>query len=869
MPKLRGYKAHHFTSIKENINPLSDHNSVVLCTNVESHVKPGIFTLRPPYTLKYLALVDDLNRLDSPVPISFDNFYEKESTGGVEVTVQVQAAQIKAPSNVTGVSYAFNSPIIWMRPFYNGSYWEDRWQWLNETIITNLATAMGSTYKNQVDIQGYFGDLSQWSVVNVTRDTTLPMAILLSAQNSTNTTIWISAFNNNWQSGDVIVLMKNYIPIKYLAEMANVTQQEISFHRIPSKLRIGFGGKVNRIALGIEYVSGTIQMANYAYQAVAPRVVGHELNFANSKKMIVQPYTQINEDNKDFGLNILVAADTVDGFPAGTYYFRMTAVLDGTNEILVCETSIQSIVNQQFFPIPWIRPGSISRRLTSLKIYFGQNNTNTNSIDYYFFKEIDVRLDGNSITEKYWSLNNDGRLVYTQSPAITTNIYTEASAANPVSSTNVLGSWAYFDPVNDPSNMVVEVIGSSPYYISVRNIYAYALASMRVILPAMAIPSPTYTPLSQALISNATYKIIFTCKSAVPMIVTFNVQSLSDSSVTSQVSTINTTTADQTITLYVTMPDFSSVTDPIFLFTVEEIGGVFPTEHFDLRNFQVIQEQTNYLNVGTQLGSLDINQMGYTPTLNLVKDWACALVRKGSTFVASAFIDQLYSTLVFFSPISGDGNSQYDVLIAGKFLDADKDNFRGESIIAMAQLLNTLLLAITEAGGVIIDPDSGETQEVSRGFGIVTKESLRSYRGMLFWASTEDFVATDPSGYTAQAIDEDSVRQFLKSVPDNTKLSACIDKYGSYHVALGKESSVQELLFTKRGWFDQSRDYYPAVMRNGFMDIVWFMDSSGNIFWIPLSSSTPAHIAIDDAGKIATDDDGIGATDDAGGISAF
>ena len=239
MPKLLGYKSHHFSSIKANINPLSDHNSVVQCTNLESHVKPGIFTLRPPYTCKYLAPTDA--RLLNPVPISFDNFYEKTAGDPTEVTIQVQSSTVK--SLVSGVTYTLPSPAIWMRPYWNGSSWTDAWQWLNETIITKLATAMDTTYRNQVDISGFYGDLSQWTAINVTRDSTLPMSVLLSTANMPNTTIWISNYNNNWQSGDTIVLMRNYIPIKYLSSMNSVTQQEISFHRIPSKLRIGFGEK--------------------------------------------------------------------------------------------------------------------------------------------------------------------------------------------------------------------------------------------------------------------------------------------------------------------------------------------------------------------------------------------------------------------------------------------------------------------------------------------------------------------------------------------------------------------------------------------------------------------------------------------------
>ena len=856
MPKLLGYKSHHFTSIKSNIDPIADHNSVVKCTNLESHVKPGIFTLRSPYSCKYLTPVD--SRLVNPVPISFDNFYEKTAGDPTEVTVQVQSATVK--SNISGVTYTLPSPAIWMRPYWDGGDWVDAWQWLNETIITNLVSNPDSTYKNQVVISGFTGSLNQWTAVNITRDSTLPVSILLSDHASPNTTIWISAYNNNWVAGDVIVLMKNYIPIKYLSAMNSVTADKISFHRIPSKLRIGFGGKENCIGLAIQYIKDNLQLDTYSFPHEESSLVGNEHIFANANEMVVTPYTLFNEDNKDFTLDILTASGS---FPAGTYYFRLTGLMDGTDEVLLYETSIVTTTNLKFFPEPLIRCGSFSRRLTSLNVYFGQDN-GTGAIDYYFFKN--YLVSNPIVANKFWHIYNDGTLQFTQTSSIDTNIYTETCSAR-VTTDNSIGSWVV--PTSEPSHADNEIVvtGTTGAYFLTTRVKSGSLAFMfkvGAVLPKTAFAS---------LKSNVLYGFTLTYKATnfAGAAGTVTVSFLLNGIVDSQVQFTALASTSYTVSFNLTSPTFSD-SDTVTIqidYQTPSPYNFYPLDGLSITGFQIIESQTNYLDVGTELGSLDITQMGYVPTLDLVKDWACALVRRGSTFVASAFIEKLYSTLVFFSPVSGDGNPMYDVLIAGNFLDADKDNFRGESIIAMAQLLNTLLLVITEAGGVIIDPDSGETQEVSRGFGIVTKESLRSYRGMLFWASIHDFVATDSSGYTAQAISEDSVRQFLIAVPDNTKLSACIDKYGSYHVALGSDSPIKELVLTKRGWIDQSRTHCPTVMRNGFMDVVWFMDSSGNIFWIPTIGSGISHIALDDTGKIAIDDVADSATDDAGSISAF
>jgi hypothetical protein len=606
--------------------------------------------------------------------------------------------------------------------------------------------------------------------------------------------------------------------------MYYATQQDMSFHRIPSKMRIGFGGKSGRVGLGIEFVSSSIQMADYAFTDIAPKLVGQELLFDYARRMVVQPYTQFNENGKDFGINILTVAGS---FLPGTYYFRMTAVLDGLNEILVLETSIVTTTNLKFFPIPWIRAGSISRRLTSLNVYFGQDN-GTGSIAYNLFMNYPV--SDPLIKNKLWNLDNNGLLQFTQPASIDTNIYTETSSARDPGD-NAVGSWVVpTDEWQHQDNEIV-VTGAAGAYFTTSRIKATGIDfyfQIGMILPSGGLSVPLKSNVLYTLYSQ--YKCTSHDSITCTLVVSFVVNGVKQNSV--QIPAFPGVLTDFSFDMI--SPVFKD-TDTVSIridYISAAPNNLYELDGISITNFKVIEKQTNYLDADTLLGVLDESQMGYLPASSLVKDWGCAIVRGGCSFVGNAFIDQKYPTLIFFSPVSGDGTSQYDVIPddEANILDADKDSFRGETVIALAQMNNTWIAALTEGGGAIINPDTGETQEVPRGLGILSKDSIAYFRGRIFWGSTDDLVATDNSGYNADQIDANSVRDIYKLVPDKTLVTGCIDQYGCYHVGLGLNSVVQELLMTDRGWFDLSREHYPQVLRNCFLGVVWFMDPQGNIY---------------------------------------
>jgi hypothetical protein len=821
---LTDTKIFGFSGIKSNIDPIEDRNSFVRATNLESHVKPGILTLRPTYQLNYPFPVDSLNRISAGKFISFDNYYDK--TFGVEVTVLIQSAQIVS----TIVGYNFNSVNVWIRPYYNGVMWIDAWQWLNECYITQLATAPDATYLNKMDIQGYIGDLTQWTVINVTKDSTIPAAVLLSAQNGTNTTIYTSNYLNNWAINDVIVLMRNYIPLKYLPVMNAVDQREISFNRQPSKMRIGFGGKEGRVALGVEYVNRTLQLSNYSFTNIAPALVGKESSYANINKVIVQPYIQFNENNRDF----LVTLNNVGSgsYAPGTYYFRVTAVLDGFNEVLVSQKSIIcGTDNNKFQILIEVLAGSLSRRLSDINVY-----SSSDGLSYYFWKTLNFSQIGNSLSQSI-ILENSGYLYINEAAQ---NMYTESSAVSP-SDANSLGSWfAALDPFGHATVLSV-VAGTSPDVYAIDAIPSHAFLAISMSLPLTAILAPQ-------IVMNVQYKfeanvfatklsnfffsldVVYPDNTKTTIKDGFTIPILTTDAAYSDLITFTQQDIDNLNSYLAQAGTYAVISVTVF----PQSGSYANTDYMQLGKFQLQQVLLPSLDTTTLQGSLDTAQMGYIPTMNLVKDWAHALVLSGRTYAAAGYVDQSYDSLVFFSPIAGSGASEYDVLPETNFLDSDQDSFRGESIIAISILLNLQLIVFTEGGAVVIDPNSGETTEVARGFGIMAKDSLQKIRDTLIWGSTEDICKIAAStGYEATIVSADSIRDIYNSMADKTYLVSCIDRFGTYRMILQPVDSAQELLLTEKGWLDQDREHHPVVIRNGFLGNVWFMDSIGNIYSIP------------------------------------
>lgn len=817
--RLNDTKVFQFKGISSNIDPLADKNSVRRSTNTESHHKPGILTLRQPYELRYPKPNDVFQRPSEEDFISFDNFYEKTALDQAEVTILVSKAVISAPliSGSRASSYQYNSINIYARPYWTGSFWKDDWLWLNEPFISKVTVAPDVVYGNKIRIAGYIDNMLQWSLINITKDKSTPYAVIRSATNGSNTDLWLSVYNPNFEVDDVVVLMRNYIPIKYLLQNYNVLREEIHFHRIFSRIRIGFGAKEGRIALGIEYVHNTLRLADYNFTATDPTL--DELLFANVNRMIVQPYAAFNEDREDFRLQIISSAGGT--FIAGKHFFRMTALYGG-DEFLVDEKEITIDVTSLFTISPQIRLGSLSRRTSELKVYYSENGD-----DYYLWKNYVVVSDGDTITAPDFVLNNEGYLEAVIN--ITgTELNTEDSAVS-AADINDAGSWIAQSALG---NITLTVIAATNFAIDIE----IASGDFRpyLELPGIALERPLY--------AGKTYTIEVVHKNT-GMSGTFsNVSVYIEKGVRPAaqayfLGTLNYSSSYDTYSLTFVMPS-EIVGDPNdykLSLRMNYDSRVAAIRHYTLESFSIIEEGSETLNAFNEVTTNMLEEMGYQATFNLVRDWQNACILNGRTFVGAAYIDKRYNTNVFYSEISGSSANMHDVIPAGSTYPIDE--YRGEVITGLIVLHNLNLAAFTDAGLVILDPNTGNTFEVARGFGLVVKGSLMLFRGTVIYGSTDDFIRISAAtGYEPIVLSSDSTRDIYNKLTGSQKLqlTACFDRYGAYRVSLAEDAETKELLLTDRGWHDQEREHHPQVYRNGLGGRVWFLND-GDIYAYPFA----------------------------------
>jgi hypothetical protein len=821
MPKnLVESKLMDVLGLERNSNQPNRSQNVMQITNMDTHHKPGTMTLRQGYELRYAAPTDpDLLRIENAEFVSFDNFFDRTAGIGTELTVEVQKGEIVAPT-ISGskiTDYKFRAANIWIRPYWNGSFWEDKWQWLNETWITKITVAPDATYKNKLSFEAYFGNLATMTIVNVTKDSTDPHAILKTNASGSDTEFWVDTWNLDWEVDDIVVIMRNYIPIVYQLQNYNVLRKEISFHRILSRMRIGFGGKEGRIGIAVEYINSTLQIADYSFDAVDPELVGTEFVFATVNKVLCRPYTLFNEAAVVSGSNdFKIQIDTAIGnFTAGEYHFRLTGVLKGTDEILLAETTYNSPGTEKFLIKPFVRAGSLSRRLTELKTYISETGD-----DYYLVDTFVIQQAGNLIETQDWNLNADGFLEFTIAQA-STDLHTENNAASTADFDGV-GSWYGYG-----QDQITSVAAS--------NFALHIESPVQTSAFIMSYPLNVFTKVPN---KGKVYDIGITAQATSAGILRVSIAGEIDGSWQQQtlmLFAIGTTwTADSSL---ITMPTVFDDLSSCLLrleYTLNGGGNIPAGDDFELEVLSFTENDTQFLDQADELGTDMLTELGYQPTFNIVRDWMDAVVLNGITWVAGAWIEARFDNKIFGSQISGLSANMHDVIPAQTFLDVDR--YKGEVVIGIAVLSNDSLCAIKDGAAIILDPDTGQKFETALGYGGVIKNTILVIRGTIYWSSQDDIMAMSAStGYVAKEVSDRYVRDIYQSNADKTTAQVVLDRYGSYRIALVDDKTdvdIPELVLTQRGWLDQVRYHHPEVYRNGLGGRVWFMNS-GNIYAFP------------------------------------
>ncbi|MGV8131548.1 MAG: hypothetical protein ACP5N7_05615, partial [Candidatus Pacearchaeota archaeon] len=330
-----------------NRNPSK--NQCQLCRNFDTRFINGDLTVRPGYKEKYSAIIntDHRSKLSSISYLGFENIYVPDG-GGKEISIIIAKATLAGETGIANPTPSSKNILTFFSSHQFGSSWiaknwdgaTDGKYWLNHTILTTVFTGGNTNCLVPLD----FSDsaiiarelLNGWTIINISK-TPYEVAQIIETADRGSGAISVNITNNNisWSAGEIVILMRNYIPYDYLLEMYNTTSSELNFHKINNDLRLGFGGKANRIGLTIGYRKKAFLINKFNFGSFDSLVE----NFSTINNLILTPYFPLQEDDS-YVINIDTDSNGSNKLVAGKYFFRLILTTDDYNKYLVAENSI-------------------------------------------------------------------------------------------------------------------------------------------------------------------------------------------------------------------------------------------------------------------------------------------------------------------------------------------------------------------------------------------------------------------------------------------------------------------------------------------------------------------------------------------------
>jgi hypothetical protein len=341
------------------------------CKNFELREKTGDLVMRSGYILKYAAPIIDAThhpQISNYLFFSFKTFSITTTGIPAEVTLLVGKGTISPDAGV--VTPVMDIPLLFIRPYWDGNAWIDQWNWLNEMRIVSINSNIGGKYK----MNGYFDDhvnFTGWTIINQSID---------NQGRNYKMGGWDEVYPltdfTHWVAGNILLLLKNFIPITELKAMYSATADDICFHNVLDGIRVGYGSYTDRIGLAVMYIKNSFSLRNN-YGADTKSVF-------TFNEMAVQPYNVFPTTNYKFDLAQSGAVGNVD-IASKAWYFRMTVMLDDYQEFYVEDSTITTDALADKILISFTIPiGYINKRVTSLRFFASQNPSGEERLSPYY-----------------------------------------------------------------------------------------------------------------------------------------------------------------------------------------------------------------------------------------------------------------------------------------------------------------------------------------------------------------------------------------------------------------------------------------------------------------------------------------------------
>jgi len=803
------------------------------CKNFDLRNVLGDLQLREGFFQKSdIPLAPDYrSKLSNITFLGFENLYISETTAKQDIIIWVakgtlagetSSGDYPAPSNK-------NIVLLFSSHQFDGTNWVTKnWDgsttgkyWLNHTIVTKISN--GGVANNAITLDcsstGLVNQLNGWTVVNISKNPYQVHQVIYSDANGSRLRVNITAYTHDWASGDELVFMRHYIPYEYLTGMYNSTSNQLSTHKVLDDVVIALGGEKNKIGLLIGYKKNYLKLAEIRHN---DSIVfnAYYSSYSTLNNIICEPYIPIDYHN--YGLDIFATLGTSgDELSAGKYFFRLTGLIDGYNEILLTEKSILLDNTYDLNVLPKIKMGVLNKRITSLRLYCATTANADDTIPtnpYFFVQEYELKTSDQYVADK-WLINDRGELTL-PTPDMLTEKYTIGNAASRSETNSTSG---FFESMGAGT---ISVAGagqddSTPaadgfYWIKLQNTtglpFYFNLMTAKVgLFKAGKIYNVSFYAKGDPITAGHTLTLDVDAPGSFPQTFSFTL-----STEWQQFSFQVKPTMDSNVLLF----------DP---HDTANYGTLANNAHIGIDGLSIMENLEGTANLTSISNNEMVDMLGYNATFDMIKSWDDAIVTRGRTFLVNPYIEKRYVNKIVSSHISGAGAYMYHIISAERYIDLE--NFDGNDLIGLEILPNMNFMAFRSNSNQQVDPETGATREIIYGNGVVARKSIVNFGDKIVWCGINDIMATD--GLNTVSLTDGTIREDYRALTNKTGIVAVREERdNAYRFFTGDTTNRTEYILTKRGWIKRvnSGDIYPihyAISRDSY---VCFMDLTGMIY---------------------------------------
>lgn len=836
MPDWKEFEISNFEGIATS-NRTPRKNQCQECKNFDLRSVLGDLKLRSGFARKYIApaSLDYRGKLSSIAWLDFENLYISETNNTGEITIWVAKGTLAGETSLGDYSTPDSRDIIlfFSSHQFDGTNWVTKnWDgsttgkyWLNHTIVTKIAAGgvSGDTILLDCASTGLVGELNNWTIVNITKSPYQAYQVVYSDNSAVSQLrIYITSSDHDWADGDEIVLMRNYIPYDYLIGMYNTTANQVSFHKVLDDLVVGLGSDTNKVGILIGYRKNYLKIADIQHNATSVFSSYYD-DLSTTNNLILDTYIPI--DIEQYGLDIFVASGSSgDELAAGKYFFRLTGLLDGYNEILLVEKSIVLDAAKDLNIFPKLKPGALNKRLTSLRLYCA---TTANADDvtptnpYFYVQNYVLRSDENYVADR-WYINGQGILTL-PTPDLYTEIYDGNGNATEIPETDGTTGFSIYPPT---ATLAVAGTGKTDTTAAAQGSYWLKFTNTAVAVV------PLYATMNQSGVfrKGKIYTVTFYAKGD-PITagdkLTLVIDCGFDHTFTERFSFTLTTDWQQFSFTFAALADGSN----LFFYANSSFnyGNVAVNAHFGLDGISILENNEGFINT-LSLGDEEMtDKLGYNPTFDMVKSWDDAIVTRGRTFLINPYIEKKYINKIVSSHISGAGANMYHIISAERYIDLE--NFDGNDLIGIEILPNMNFIAFRSNSSQQVDPDTGATREIIYGNGVVSRRSIVNFGDKIVWCGDNDIMVTD--GLNTISLTDGTIGEEYRALTNKSDIVAIREeKDNAYRFFTGDTTNRTEYILTKKGWVKRVNggDSYPVNYITARDGSAWFMDIEGTIY---------------------------------------